>query len=94
MSSASALHMGGERELSPTLSYLLGTVVHSCNFLRLSRPREERGLVTGGVVSEGILCILLPMEEVAPAVLVILTVCLEVVPKFLDLTGGQAHSDS
>ncbi len=53
---------------------------------------------------KGILRILGPWEEAAPAVLVFLTVCPEVASEFLDLTlslairlgmvaRGQAHSD-
>ncbi len=51
---------------------------------------------------EGILCILGPWEEAAPAVLVLLAVCPEVASEFLNLAlslavrlgmvaGGQAH---
>ncbi|XP_016397843.1 netrin receptor DCC-like, partial [Sinocyclocheilus rhinocerous] len=86
-------------------------VVYSRDFRWFFGPREEWGLVTkyalercesGGVLSEGVLCILGPWEEAGPAVLVILAVCPDVTPEFLDLalslavslgmiTGGQAH---
>ncbi len=58
-------------------------VVHSWNLRRLSRPGEERGLVAeyalkrgqaGGILTEGVLCILGPCKVVAPAVLIIMTV--------------------
>ncbi len=88
-------------------------IIHSWHLRQLSRPREEQGLVAehalkgreaGGVMPEGVLCILGPREEAAPAVLVPVAVCPEVTSEFLDLTlslairlgmvaGGQAHSD-
>ncbi len=89
------------------------SVVYSWNLRGLSCPRKELGLVAeyplkgreaGGVLSEGVLCILGPWEETAPAILIFLAVCLEVTSLFLDLplslavrlwmvTGRQAHSE-
>ncbi len=88
-------------------------VVYSWNLRGLSCPWKEWGLVAkyalkrreaGGVLSEGVLCILGPWEEAAPALLIFLAVCPEVMSEFLDLplslavrqwmvTGGQAHRD-
>ncbi len=89
----SALPTGGGCELSPTLSRS-EPVVYSRNLWWLSRPQEERGLVAEyalkrgkarGVLTEGILCILGPREETAPAELIFLAVCPEVPSEFLDL---------
>ncbi len=88
-------------------------VIYSWNLRWLFCRRKERGLVAdyalegseaSDVPSEGVLCILGPGEEAAPAVLIFLTVCLEVTSEFLDLplslavrlwvvAGGQAHRD-
>ncbi len=86
--------------------------MYSWNLQRLSHPREEggwkqyalKGHEAGGVLSEGVLCILGPQEETAPAVPIFLAVCPEVTSKFLVLllslairlrmvTRGQAHRD-
>ncbi len=54
-------------------------VIYSWNLKGLFRPWEERGLVTkyameggqaGGILAEGVLCILGPREVAAPAVLI------------------------
>ncbi len=61
-------------------------VIYSWNLRWLFCRRKERGLVAdyalegseaSDVPSEGVLCILGPGEEAAPAVLIFLTVCLE-----------------
>ncbi len=74
-------------------------IIHSWNLRRLSRPREEWGMVAehalkgseaGGGIPEGVLSILGPWEEAAPVVLDPVAVCQELASEFLDLALSLA----
>lgn len=99
------MHVGGGREPSSTFSRSLGTSWPQLEPLMalLSTGRVGAGsrvCAGAAVLSEGILSILGPREESAPAVLVVVTACWEVTSKLLDLSlslgmvaRGQAYRD-